>query len=289
MNDPVVSRAIPLEQREIYTLLGIRFWDPVTDDQVRYGLQVTAWPEGQAEAGCEAFRTGGGIYAFRGLAGMRALEFPEEGADPWSEPTVRFIVQVLDSLSRYQPLVFAVNVPFRGVFPTAALYSPEGLNAAGCWLFSAPTRTIPAGFGVVRAQLAEAFSDEPAAYAVLGVEIAGETWYGISGNDGQVTVVFPVPDFTSLTNFTSPVSAVPMQSWPLTTRVRYAPSWQETPVGALAPNVRSLFDQPTREIWLTDSGATGSALNSDFVFGEELILRTAGQTTLWLEPEASPL
>jgi len=289
VTDPVVSRSIPLEGREIYTLLGIRFWDPVMDDQVRYGLQVTAWPDGQAEAERQAFRTGGDIFAFRGLAGMRVLEYPEEGTDPWSVPTVRFIVQVLDLLSRYQPLVFAVNVPFRGIFPTAVLHSPEGLNAAGCWLFSAPTRTMSSGFGVVRTQLVEAFSNEPAAYAVLDVEIAGETWYGISGGAGQVAVFFPMPDFTSLTNFTSPVSAVPHQSWPLTARVRYDPSWQEMPAGALVPNVRSLFDQPTREIWLTDTGATGSALNTDFVFGEELILRTAGQTTLWLEPDASPL
>ena len=289
MTDPIVSRAMPMEQNNIFTLLGVRFWDPVLDDQVRDGLQVTAWPEGQAEAKSTAFRTGGGIYAFRGLAGMRYLEYPDEDTDPWLATPVRFIVQALGSRGRFRPLVFAVNVPFRGIFPTAALHSPEGLNAAGCWLFSAPTRTMPAGFGVVRAQLVEAFGEEPAAYAILEVEITGETWYGISGEDGQVAVFFPMPDFTSLSGFTSPVSVVPQQSWPLTARVRYAPTWQETPAGALAPNVLTLFDQPSREIWLTDAGATGSTLAIDFIFGEELVLRTAGQTTLWLEPEASPL
>ena len=43
MIDLVVDRAIPLERQSTFTLLGIRFWDPVQDAQVRDGLVVSQW------------------------------------------------------------------------------------------------------------------------------------------------------------------------------------------------------------------------------------------------------
>jgi hypothetical protein len=284
-----MARALPLERQTIYTLLGVRYWDPALDEAVVDGLQVTAWPADRPEAVTTAFRTAAGVVAFRGLAGLRHLEYPAEGIEPWEAAPVRFIVQALDARRRYLPLVFAVHVPHRGVFPSSALHSPDVPAAPGCWLFSAPTRGAVPGFGVVRAQLAVAESAEPVAYAVVEVAIAGETWYGISDAAGQVVVVFPLPDFTSLTGFTSPVSVMPRQSWPVAVRVRHAGLVQETPVRAVAPDLRSLFEQPGRDIWLSSGGGTGESLVMDFVFGEELVLQTPGAPGLWLEPEASPL
>ena len=289
MIDPVANRSRFLEQQPVYTLLGIRFWDPASSDVVSRGLDVWAWPEGQPEATSKAFRTGAGVYAFRGLAGLRHLEYPAAGVDPWTATPVRFVVQALDARRRYLPLVFAVNVPHRGIFPSSALRSPVVSAAPGCWLFSAPTRMSRPALGVVRAHLLEAGSTVPLAHAVVEVTLAGATWYGISDERGQVAVFFPLPSFTSQTGFASPPSAMPEQSWPVNVRVRHAVPDQETPAGAIAPDVRTLFSQPARDIWLTSGGATAASLTTDLFFGEELVLQTAGETTLWLEPVSSPI
>jgi hypothetical protein len=222
---------------------------------------------------------------------MRDLEYPaEDRAQLWPEATTptRFIVEAIDGQRRFSPLVFAVNVPFEGVFPTATLSSPEESGHPGCWLFAAPSRSDVPATAAIRAHLTEANSETPAAYAVVDLSVGGETWHGVADDQGRVLILFPYPDFTSPMNFTSPVTTMPPQSWPVSIRVRYQPGVQETPDGAAVPDIQSLFSQAMADIWLTESGVTDTVLALDFKFGEKPVLRTDDRAYLWLSASASP-
>jgi hypothetical protein len=294
MSDPFAPTLTPLEIQAVYTLLGIRFWDPALDQAVTHDLEVTAWPASQPERKSTAFRTASGVYAFRGLAGMRHLEFPVDDRTPWDEDVVptRFVFEVKDLRRRYLPLSGNVDVPYRGIHPVGRETSPGSDPVPGLWLFSAATRASTADLAVVRAELlvgdlsspSNPTATEPAAHAVVEVTVGGDTWHGIAGEDGQVAVFFPYPDFASPLGFTSPVTAMPPQSWSLSIRVLYEPDAQEVPDGATAPNVHSLFDQGQASIWENIEGDTVDELPLDFTFGEEPVLHTGEEFTLWLTP-----
>ena len=56
------------------TLLGIRFWDPALDVQIKDGLRVMLSPVENIDKTIIAYRTHGGIYAFDNIPGMREVE-----------------------------------------------------------------------------------------------------------------------------------------------------------------------------------------------------------------------
>ena len=59
---------------------------------------------------------------------------------------------------------------------------------------------------------------------------------------------------------------------------------QEVPPGSSAPSVVSLFGQSFANIWENEAGDFVDALTIDFTFGEEPVLKTGEQSTLWLTP-----
>src|SRR5207248_5786205 len=138
------------------------------DTQVSEGLTVTARPQGTRLAVTDAFRTASGVYAFQGLPGMRAVEYPAQDTDPVGSPPVtrRFIVEVTDQERRFLPMVLSVELPYRGVFPTGTHSSPLGHQLPGVYLFSSPTRPAMPSLAVVRAQLVDADTRQPAAHAL---------------------------------------------------------------------------------------------------------------------------
>lgn len=290
MSDLFAPPLIPLEMQTTFTLLGIRFWDHAGNAPVSHDLQVTAWPTGRPQRKATAFRTGNGIYAFQGLPGLRHLEQPTGQRTPWDDdvtPT-RFIFEVTDRRRRFLTLAYAVDVPFRGIFPTDAATSPVA-DTPGVLLFSAATRTPTPALGLVRAQLMIADPSrpepvQPAAYAMMELSIAGEDWVGIAGADGQVALFFPYPDFTSPLVFSSPVEAMEPQTWPFSVRIQYQESAQNIPYGASAPDINTLFNQAPADIWLNETGDTTGELAELFTYGEEPVLHTGLSPTLWLTP-----
>lgn len=294
MSDPFAPSMTLLETQAIFTLLGIRFWDPVQEQVITHDLEVIAWPADRPERQVTAFRTASGIYTFRGLPGLRHLEYPSGDATPWDDDVIptRFIFQVNDLRRRYLSLAYSVDVPFRGVFPSDRLVSPGNSPALGIWLFSAATRAANSTLALIRAEIriadlaspSQPGAIEPAAYAVVAVDVEDDTWYGIAGPDGQVATFFPYPDFASPMGFTSPVRAMPQQSWPLTIRVFYEPGMQQFPAGASVPDIRSLFDQGQASIWENEVGDLLNEWQLDFNFSEELVLHTGEAYTLWLTP-----
>jgi hypothetical protein len=293
-----------VEQVTIYTPLGIRFWDASLDVQVSDGLAVVAWPESRPGLARSAFRTSSGIYAFQGLPGMHDVEYPPDDAVLSPLTATRFVVQVADTLRRFLPAVFRVDLPYQGIFPTNSPGSPPGGRAQGFYLFSAPTRPSTPSLAVVRAQLVDSAGDpasrKPAAYAVLDLHVAGQTWYGVADDRGTVAALFPYPTFTgSGVSWSPPGSlwtgspiAVTQQHWDVSVGIRYAPSTLTVPPGATIPDLRSIFSQPPGVLWPTLAdypGHPSSEIAASLVFDQELTLRTDNGSTLMIGGAGSPV
>jgi hypothetical protein len=268
-----------IERQTIFTPLGIRFWDPASDSQVAHGLRVRAWRDGATEPVREAFRTASGIYAFQGLPGLRDLEYPLNGGGSASPPAaLRFVVSVQDQQQRFLSTVMRVDAPFEGIYPTALAGSPPGQALPGFYLFSAPWRAATA-LAVVRADLVRQSTGEPAAWAVLELDVEESgVWHGIADQRGSVAVFFPVPPFQATLGSSPPGPQAPPheQQWQVTARVRYEPDHLETPAGADVPDLRTILTQAAGAVWASSSGAPAADLAATLNFGQDLILRTSG-------------
>lgn len=279
----------PLETLTTFTLLGIRFWDAILDKQITDGLSVTAWPLDQPNRLTTATPTRSSIYAFHHLPGMRRWE-QATGAEALAASPgdrTRFVITITDSQQRYFPTVFTVDLPlpYLGIFPTAVPTSPPAPAHPGFYLFSAPTRPTAPGLAVLRAQLVQANSPQPAAFAVLEAELLGQTWYGFSDARGIATLLFPYPPFTS-TPGTSPPGGPPLseQQWTVTLRARYEPTAQTVLSGTSLPTLNSLFAQTAATLWPTTSGTAVPQLTFTLIYGQELVLHTSPLSTLWVSP-----
>jgi hypothetical protein len=282
----------PVERFSIVTTLGIRFWDPAFDVQVNDSLAVTAYPFGARRPATAGFSTPSGVYAFRGLPGLHDIEYPRgDPASPGSLPaSKRFLIEVMDGASRFLPAAFFVDAPFNGIFPTDAPQAPGAVAPPGFYLFSAPTRAATPLVALVRAQLSERLdttNERPASYAVMEIDTpTGDIWIGVADDRGAVALLFPYPTFTAVTSTSSstlPSAAMARQSWQISLRIRYQPSALSFPPGASLPELRSVLAQAPAAIWTQRAVPPGQALASlpaTLAFGEELTMRSAGESVL---------
>lgn len=303
MAAPTSETQRPRERTTILTPLGIRFWDPVRDVQVRDSLNVTARPETMDGRVTIAFQTASGVYAFQNLPGLHAVEHPVEDASLGTSPpsTKRFLITVNDQLKRFLPTVFSVDLPlpYKGIFLHAA-FSPLGSGSPlfgsppvngppGCYLFSAPTRPVAFGIAALRGHLVEYTpsppTESPAAYAVLAVQVNGsnKTWYGIADHRGSIAVLFPYPPISSQLGGTAPL---PQQRWQITVRVRYCPATLQPLPGTQIPDLRHILAQSPGRIWPSQAGPPIPAWSTELCFGEELVMRTDDLSTLRLSQGA---
>lgn len=266
-----------IERQTIFTPLGIRFWDPATDSQVAHGLRVRAWPDGATAPVRTAFRSASGVYAFQGLPGLREVEYPAaSGGGQASPPALeRFVLAVEDEQRRFLPVTLRVDAPFLGIYPTGL--GGGGSSLPGFYLFSAPWRAA-SSLAVVRADLVRASTGQPAAHAVLELDVGeGGVWHGIADQRGSVAVFFPIPPFQATLGSSPPGPQAPPQAqqWPVTARLLYQPAHLETPAGAQQPDLRTILTQAAGVLWPTAGGAPASQLSAALSFGQALILRTA--------------
>jgi hypothetical protein len=132
--NPVTGPGIPLETLSIFTPLGIRFWDLTLGLPIAEGLSVSLRLANSTLPVLTATLTGSGVYAFFGLPGLRAAEYPtSSGYGP--ARTFSYIVTVQDQLGRYLPTVLIYTLDQTG----ALVNGQPGIQLA--YLFSAPTRT----------------------------------------------------------------------------------------------------------------------------------------------------
>jgi hypothetical protein len=289
-----------LERISIIAPLGIRFWDPAFDTQITDGLVVTARPADTRRPARTAYVTPGGIYAFHGLPGLHDIEYPSENPpSPGSLPTARrFLIEVMDTNARFLSVAFFVEAPYSGIFPTT-LSSPSTMPGfPGFYLFSAPTRLATPLVALVRAQLSVRLDDsteQSAAYAMLEIDTPdAETWFGLADARGAVSALFPYPKFAGTDNAAASLpSSTPasQQSWPLTLRVRYQPSVVSFTSGSSLPELRSVLAQAPAAIWTQRASPPGIAQSSrveTLVFGQQLTMRSVGESVLLISPGSLP-
>jgi hypothetical protein len=226
--------------------LGVRFWDAVTGRTVSDRLRVV-----EVETGRPAFVNRSGVF----VAG--AMIRGTGDAAFWASPPERrtLTLEVSDALGRFHTLRFDAEAPTRGVFGEECGSPPAGTVP----LFSLPSRPYPPGTAAVRAELVDALTGDPAAYAVLEVSAAGiETARGIADELGRVLVLLPYPEppwhGPSPPAGSRPLSA---QTWPLQLAVRYSPlSPPDT------PDLCAVLAQPH----------TGPVVDAELAFGRELVV-----------------
>ncbi len=280
-----------LEDLEIFTPLGIRFWDPVLERSVVDGLVVEATPPTGPRTRATALRTRADVWVFRALPGMRAVEhaLPDPGFSDASPPKRRpFVVAVSDALERFLPVAFEVQLPlpYRGVFLAGGGDGSPPQPISGVPLFSAPTRRADERLTAVRGTLEDVDSGAPAAWALVRVDAPhGRTFHGMADADGRFAAVFPPPPLVEGFGG-SPASlgdGVPVaeRGWDVTVQVRYEPGRLSALPRASVPEYRSILDQRAGSLWSvapSAGGAAQDALALHLDFGEELILRTEGRS-----------
>lgn len=221
------------ERLTLTCALGARFFDIATGTFVTAdSLQASAWPVGIPWREVEGIVTPSGIIAFHALPGLRAFE-RSAAEDPWDPaPATRmFQVEVTDPPGRYLPCTFVVQAPTKGLAIFAESGSPPWIKEGAVPLFSAPWRTVPSGLAIVRAQLRELATGEPAAWAFVEAQYFSggtpRTAFGLADKEGRVVLMFPYPEGQRRPLGGSPptngVNGLTQQSWELDLLFFYQP------------------------------------------------------------------
>lgn len=302
------------ESHSTFTALGIRFWDPLLDQQIRRGLCVQARPAAEPHRTVFSRRTASDVYAFPRLPGMRAIEFQWTDVGVGGSPPVakRFVVDVEDVQDRYVPVAFDVLLPLpaAGVFPVRPFGSP-GHSNAGLYLFSSPNRRPALPVGVVRGELAvydPANPDlhVPASHALVVVDVIdspGGRFRGLADEAGRFVVHIPYPAAParpqgSPSSPSSPPasSQTPFreQTWAIAIQIHYSPATVEPLPGVELPEYRTVLRQTPADIWdVSPSGSPppgsppgGGVAELPVVlhYGEEIVLRTQAEDKLFVTP-----
>jgi hypothetical protein len=284
-----IGLGIPLEQPTVFTVLGIQFWDQTLDQPITDSLTVTAQLQGADYPLVPAFRTGSGTYAFQGLPCLHDIEYPPAGVQAPASPqnTFTFVITVSDSLQRFLPTLFSVDLPlsYPGLFLSNHTGSPSA--AARAYLFTSPTRIAATGMSVIRVSLWDHDQNQAAAFAAIQVSIGGQEWIGIADDQGRAQVQFPSPLLQSLSLGSPPGSGqgpTTSVSWPIEVSVRYEPAqlrfslqgvpdvtwpWNRT------PSIKSiLHEQQPALIWQQEAGPPVTEWTGTLNYGSPLILRT---------------
>jgi hypothetical protein len=281
---------VELERLTHVATLGVRFWDRPTASVVSDGLRLT-----HVESGRTALPNRFGVFVVRGLPGMREAEDGAGDEAYWASPPglgVRTF-ELVDTFGRFHDVRFDAELPARGLFAEDCGLgtSPPDAVPASVPLFSLPSRLAPAGTAIVRAELVDALTGEPAAWAVLEVSAPGvDTARGIADRLGRVLVLLPYPEPPWQSGSPPPGSRpLSAQTWPVELDVRYSPAAASPPLpgpeDAEPPDLCSTLQQLPAGL----SSATLPAVpitSDELVFGRELVLSRGERRILLVTPAA---
>jgi len=276
----------PQEVSQTFTPLGIRLWDLTLNLPIADGLAVNLRRAESNAPAVTAVLTRSGVYAFFGLPGLYAAEHPGPGG--YGPPrTFRYVVTVQDLLGRYLPAVLVYTLNQTGAVLVQG--SPDATPGARvAHLFSAVSRTVPPGVGAVRADLWDYDANQPASWAVLRVQIGGqsETWTGIADAAGRVLVLVPYPVMQALQLGSPPGTgqgSITSQSWPLTVEALYSPDQLTLPAANFndvqwpwtgTPSLRDILRKQQAALIWTSSLTPATQLTANLNFGADLVLTT---------------
>ncbi|MFL5653295.1 MAG: hypothetical protein ACJ8CB_03810 [Ktedonobacteraceae bacterium] len=290
-----------IERLTLVAPFGVRFRDEVSGSIVGDGLTVTAYPPINPARRVQAFANPSGVYVLRNVPGLRNFEHGAGDANFWNNlpPKRSFIIEVVDNARRFQSFRFTADLPVRGLFPweCGATASSPPTTPAMVPLYSAPTRPVPAGMAVLRAQLWDPIAQVYAAGAVIEVQLLGRPPVrGFADALGRIVLIFPYPEPTDFVldslPSASPVGAsVPLtqHTWSIELRAAYAP---QQPVPFIPDLCTTLMQSPA--ILWADKARTQHLPPVTLHFGQELVVRstdTAHNTALpvlLITPAVSP-
>jgi hypothetical protein len=280
------------------TLLGIRFWDPALDVQIRDGLQVTLTPLESGAKSLGAYLTRSGIYAFDGIPGLHDLETRVTGPAAVSPDMQRaFVLQVEDRSGQFTGAAQIVQLPlpYPGLYLVDSEIGSPGERPRGFNLYSSVNRQPIAQYTSVRGQLMDTDSNLPAAHALLRIQTEeGSSWYGLSDGNGQFSVLLPYPFLHVTYGSSPPVNdgvRLFQRVWNLSLAVMYAPSALEAVPGTDRPSYFSILNQGQALIYQHSPGsATGEVieLTTQLNYGRNLVVATDGFSELYISPTGSP-
>jgi hypothetical protein len=289
-----VTSVAVLEQVSIVTPLAVRLRDEATLGFVADGLLAVAYPRGNPELAVSGVINRAGMIVFRNLPGLRQVEAGSGDTDFWAAqaPRFDFVLEVRDAARRFLPWSLEIKLPQRyllgigiGSPPASPPQAQTGAETAFLPLYSAPSRPLPEGMGVLRAELWDADADQPAAWAVV-VARAGEQRIvtGMADAGGRVMLPLPYPKPAPGLALGSPLGSPPSggggpltgQSWPVAFTVSYR---RRAPAPSL-PDLLDALTQPAVTAWQETSRATPWT-SATLRYGRELVLasRAAGGGT----------
>ncbi len=285
--------------------LGIRFWDEISDGVVSDGLLVVAYPPASPRRRVQAFTSSSGVYVLRNLPGLQAIESGTGDSDFWSSlpPRQPFVIEVQDQTWRFQPFLFTVEVPVRGLFTwecgtiESPVGSPPSPASTMVPLYPSATRQVPGGMAVIRADLWDQEANTPAAWAVIRASIQGQQpAVGIADDQGRVAVIFPYPeptDFVFDPQASPPLAAAGLSltqhEWPIQLEAAYFPLSPVPPI----PDLCATLLQPAATLW-ADAAQSQALPQVTLKFGQELVVHSYDSSArtqpsvLYITPAGSP-
>jgi hypothetical protein len=273
-----MTGVVVLEHVTRVTPLGVRFRDLATDAFVSWGIAAEVYPEGQPEIRRSGLVNRADVFVFNNLPSLRDVEFGRGDDAYWAAQTPRypFVLDVRDNQSRYLPFTLSVTLPVRrllGFLVNSPLSSPLTVQASSSTqslpLFSAPSRPAPDGMGVLRAEIVDVITGEPAAWAVLEARGPGQPLAtGMADEAGRVMLPVPYPKpIVTLASPGSPAMPLTGQAWPVDFTVRYR---RRTPV-PLVPDLADVLTQPPATSW-RDTAATVPLAQTTLRFGRDGVI-----------------
>lgn len=259
------------------TPLGLRFLDEGAGVPVPDGLVITVTPP--AGPAVAAQLTPGGTWIAHDITGLRDVEQGLGTIGWWLGETTALPchVSVVDALGRFLPTSMDLDLPIRGAVVDPCV--PALGTTLGIPLFSGPGRAAPPGRAAVRAQLVDASTHGPASNAVLEVRHDGDLLgRGVADDAGRVAAFVTWPKLAAATP--DVLNALAGQTWELDLAARYH-SLPPAPAGA--PDLCAVLDQPAATLLDTISPPHPLPAAS-LVFGHELVVRSAGQSTVYVLP-----
>jgi hypothetical protein len=239
-------------------------------------LALSAYPRGLPESATSGQVNRSGVWFFQDLAGLRGYEFgADDGLASGSPPGPHELrVDVQDLQGRFLPCSFAAVAPTTGLFQFAPALSPPAFGPE-VPLFSAPSRAVPSGCGVIRLELVTEDANEPAQWALVeaATTVRNRTVraFGLADANGRVAIFLPWPEPLGLV-LTSPPGGVNIagQGWLFEVQAWYdsgAPAAEVADLDAVAA-------QPGRpaDLLLRQLSPPEPFTRATLIFGQELIV-----------------
>lgn len=269
--------------------LGLRFWDSVSRSIVADGLVVTAYLPGRPYRSVAATTNRSGIYVLQGLPGMRSAENGAGDDAYWSSVQKKpLTVEVHDTLGRFMPFALNAVVPERGIYnPTCVRDASKPPSLEAVPLHSAPTRVSPGGMVVLRGDLWDPVNDRPAAWAFLEARTVSTASpptdrvlaMGYADEKGRIALIFGYPENAEATSGGaggSPPAAQKKPLWEQQWTVQISARYVFRDPAPGVPDLCEVHLQPGADLW-ADAARTTHLGTTTIDFGEELVLRTAGE------------